>query len=280
MMVAGRFGLLVLAFSSVMLAGCPMRPGPGDNGSEPGTLSPQVQQAVDDVVARTQATFQALTSFVDGVSIDLEVGQDAIGRCPVVEADRQDGVVSIVLDYGDGCSNEAYGDSTVSGRILLSLAVLDEQSLSVVYEDFAVDDQTVVGGFSLELVREDFARRLFGEIHITTSDLGSTDGTLDVEVRVATVTITVTTASLVLSDELDSFDVAIEIEGIVIKPKREDNGNFVPEAGTISFEIADDDDPSELLAIVIAFDAESPVDGTVQIKVGSLPPLDYKLPGF
>ncbi|MCH7884151.1 MAG: hypothetical protein IIC01_02785 [Planctomycetes bacterium] len=278
MMVAGRFGLLVLAFSSVMLAGCPLRPEPGDNGSEPGTLSPQVQQAVDDVVARTQATFQALTSFVDGVSIDLEVGQDAIGQCPVVEADRQDGVVSIVLDYGDGCSNEAYDDSTVSGRILLSLAVLDEQSLSVVYEDFAVDDQTVVGGFSLELDREDFARRLTGDINITTSDLGSTDGTLDVEVRVATVTITVTTANLTLSDESDSFDVAIE--GIVIKPKREDNGNFVPEAGTISFEIADDDDPSELLAIVIAFDAESPVDGTVQIKVGSLPPLEYKLPGF
>ncbi|MCH7839197.1 MAG: hypothetical protein IID38_03035 [Planctomycetes bacterium] len=278
MMVAGRFGLLALAFSSVMLAGCPLRPEPGDNGSEPGTLSPQVQQAVDDVVARTQATFQALTSFVDGVSIDLDAGQNTLfGQCPMVEADRQDGVVSIVLDYGDGCSNEAYDDSTVSGRVLLSLEVF-ERSLSVVYEDFAVDDQTVVGGFSLVLDREDFARRLTGDINITTSDLGSTVGTLDVEIRVATVTITVTTASLVLSDESDSFDVAIE--GIVIKPKREDNGNFVPEAGTISFEIADDDDPSELLAIVIAFDAESPVDGTVQITVGSLPPLDYKLPGF
>lgn len=278
MMMAGRFGWLALAFSLVMLAGCPLRPGPGDNGPEPGTLSPQVQQAVDDVVARTQATFQALTSFVDGVNIDLDAGQNAVfGQCPVVEADRQGGVVSIVLDYGDGCSNEAYDDSTVSGRVLLSLGVF-ERSLSVVYEDFAIDDQTVVGGFSLELDREDFARTLFGEIHIATSDLGSTDGTLEVEVRVATVTITVTTANLVLSDESDSFDVAIE--GIVIKPKREDNGNFVPEAGTISFEIADDDTPLELLAIVIAFDAESPVDGTVQITVGSLPPVDYQLPGF
>lgn len=277
MMVAGRFGLLGLAFSSVMLAGCPLRPEPGDNGSEPGTLSPQVQQAVDNVVARTQATFQALTSFVDGVNIDLEVGQDAMGQCPVVEANRQDGVVSIVLDYGDGCSNEAYDDSTVSGWVLLTLGVAD-RSLSVVYEDFAIDDQTIVGFFALKLDQEGFARRLSGEIDITTSDVGSTKGMLEVEVRVATVTITVTTASLTLSDESDSFDVAIE--GIVIKPKREDNGNFVPEAGTISFEIADDDAPLGLLAIVIAFDAESPVDGTVQITVGSLPPLDYKLPGF
>ncbi len=278
MMAAGRFGWLALTSFSVMLTGCPLRPGPGDNGPEPGTLSPQVQQAVDDVVARMQATLQALTSFVDGVDIDLGAGQDAMfGQCPVVEANRQGGVVSIVLDYGDGCSNEAYDDSTVSGRVLLSLGVV-ERSLSVVYEDFAVDDQTVAGGFSLELVREDFARRLTGEINITTSDVGSTVGTLDVEVRVATVTITVTTANLVLSDESDSFDVAIE--GVVIKPKREDNGNFVPEAGTISFEIADDDAPLELLAIVIAFDAESPVDGTVQITVGSLPPVDYQLPGF
>ncbi len=278
MMVAKRFGWLALTFSSIMLAGCPLRPGPGDNGPDPGMLSPQVQQAVDDVAARTQATFQALTSFVDGVNIDLDVGQDTLfGQCPVVEADRQDGVISIVLDYGDGCSNEAYDDSTVSGRVLLSLGVV-ERSLSVVYEDFAVDDQTVAGGFSLELDREDFARRLTGDINITTSDLGSTDGTLEVEVRVATVTITVTTASLTLSDESDSFDVAIE--GIVIKPKREDNGNFVPEAGTISFEIADDDAPPAMLAIVIAFDAESPVDGTVQITVGSLPPVDYQLPGF
>ena len=278
MVVAGRLGSLVLAFSSVMLAGCPMRPGPGDNGPDPDTLSPEVQQAVDDVVARTQATFQALTSFVDGVNIDLDVGQNTFfGQCPAVEADRQDGVVSIVLDYGDGCSNEAYDDSTVSGRVLLTLGVA-ERSLSVQYEDFAVDDQTVAGGFSLVLDREDLARRLTGDINITTSDLGSTEGTLDVEVRVATVTITVTTASLALSDESDSFDVTIE--GIVIKPKRDDNGNFVPEAGTISFEIADDDDPPELLAIVIAFDAESPVDGTVQVTVGSLPPLEYKLPGF
>ena len=280
MMVAGRFGSLALAFSSVMLAGCPLRPEPGDNGSEPGTLSPQVQQAVDDVVARTQATFQALTSFVDGVSIDLDAGQNTVfGQCPMVEADRQDGVVSIVLDYGDGCSNESYDDSTVSGLVLLTLGVAD-RSLSVEYKDFAVDDQTVVGGFSLKLELEGVARRLKGDIDITTSDVGSTKGILEVEVRVATVTITVTTASLVLSDELDSFDVAIEIEGIVIKPKREDNGNFVPEAGTISFEIADDDAPLGLLAIVIAFDAESPVDGTVQITVGSLPPLDYQLPGF
>ncbi len=272
MMFAGRFVSFTLVLSLALLVGCPLPPGPDGNGGTPDTLSPQVQQAVDEVMARTQAVFQAVASFVDGV----DISNDAMFEgCPDVDAQLLDGVVSIVLDYGDGCTNDVYGDATIRGRIVLTFNII-ARSLSVQYEDFSIDDRTVTGSFILELDRVVGASRLFGSIDITTSDAGSIEGTLDVEVRLATVTITLSQADLMLTDESDTFEVSID--GVVIKPK--EHANFIPEAGTISFEIADDDTPLESLAIVIAFDSESPVDGTVTITVGSAPPLEYQLPGF
>jgi hypothetical protein len=256
------------------LSGCPGFPRPNGDG---GSLSPEVQAAVDDVMEKSQATFQALAGFADGFDPRLDDEQDmSYAGCPMVVADRQNGSFSVELDFGNGCTNQFYPESTVSGRVLMSLIIAATRTGSVQWDDFTIDGQSINGLFDLQITRQDLARLISGTIDITISGVGSTEGTLDMDLRFTTATFTVQEATLTLADASESFTVSIN--DVVVKPV--DNGNFIPEDGTISFEIPNEDPPPDMLTVLITFDRRSPIDGTVDVKVGNGPTVTYTLPGF
>ena len=113
---------------------------------------------------------------------------------------------------------------------------------------------------------------------ITTSGVGSAQGDIALQLDTVRQTIKVDTASLTLDDGAGT-SYSVNVEGLVIKPVA--NQSFVPEAGTATFEIPNTAPAGRAtLIVIVEFDANSPVDGTVSVTVGNSSPAEYQLPGL
>lgn len=260
-------GCLSLAFVSA----CRNRGGGGTT-----ELPADVQKAVDDVVAQLEATTQAVGGAVEGfASVDLD--DSSSNDCPEVVFVSQDNVVTLGLTFEAGCESEYYTGLAVSGSISV---VFDgnSDSFDADFDEFTVDGQSTDGELHVSRTDGGDFRTWSGTIDIGTSGSGSVVGDIVLVINIVTQTITIESASLVLTDELNE-SVSVEIEGLVIRPVA--NGNFVPQDGTVTFVVPNEDpEGPDTITITIEYDANSPEDGTVRVTFGEGTVPDYELPGF
>lgn len=200
------------------------------------------------------------------------------GACPVVTYSVANGVGTAALNYPDGCRNDYYEGSTISGNVAVAFA-LNTESFTITFTDFTVDGKTTNGTMILQRSTDQDQRRTWiGTMDITTSSIGSAQGDITFQLDTVRQTITVDTASLTLDDGAGT-SYSVNIEGLVIKPVA--NQSFVPAAGTATFEMPNTAPTSPAtLTVVVEFDANSPIDGTVSVTVGDISPVEYQLPGF
>jgi hypothetical protein len=243
-----------------------------------GALTPDQQTAVNLVTKQLQATSKALVSFVDGFAGVDSLTNSTTGTCPVVTTAHANGIVTASLDYGAGCTNQYLGQSQASGVVSLTYDS-NSQILTVTYDSFALEGQSVTGSFSLQLTRGlTNQRTLVGTIDVTTTGIGSATGDITIDFDIRNDTITLVSGTLTLTDDAGA-SYGVQPSGLKFQPIT--NGNFVPDAGTVTFDVpntAPDPAPATL-TIVVTFDSQSPVDGTVQVKVGIAPPVEYQIPG-
>jgi len=261
---------MIACLTLTTLTACRNRPGNGND-----ELPADVQKAVDEVVAQLESTSQAVGGAVEALT-NVDSTQDNFGDCPEVIFVRQDNVTTIGVTFEAGCSSEYYDDA-VSGTIS---AVFDrtQNAFTASFDAFTVDGQTTNGDLNVSRTSTTDVRNWSGSIDITTSGVGSVSGDLAFEINLLTDTLTISSALLDLTHvEGDSFTV--EVDGIVIRPVA--NQSFIPEAGTVTFEVpnADPEGP-ETLTIVVEFDQNSPDDGTVTVTYDEGTVENYPLTGF
>lgn len=273
---------LLLASTVVALTTCGCR-GRGDNGgdggnggTDPGDLTAEQQAAIDAVAGQIDATAKAIAGVVDGfVGLDV-TGDGTYGECPVVTTVVDGGIITATLEFADGCVNNYYGTVPVSGSITLNYNT-GTRNLAISYVDFTVDGRSVSGSFILQLTRgEDGGRVLEGSIDITTSGLGSAVGTVGIQFNLSADTINIVNAHLTLS-ETGGDVYAVSVSNVLMRPIA--NGNFVPESGTVTFEIPNTGPGSETITVVITYKGTTPDDGIVDVTIGSAEPVEYELPG-
>lgn len=274
-------GLVVLLAAGLLVAtsACRNRPWGNDNGNDNGNgseLTQQQKNAVDAVVDQLDATVRALASVADSFEgLDADEDTQFVG-CPTVTADVLNSVISVTVDFPPGCTNDYFGDDIeLSGGVTITMN-LAELSLEITFDDFTSDDQTVAGTLDMQLTRDGFRRTLTGNIDIATTGVGSADGTLEIDYDSAQGRITIIEASLALTDT-DEVEYSVDAEGLVIQPF--DNGNLVPQAGSATFVVPGAGAGDDPVTIVITFTADSPVDGTVTVKVDEFPAVEYDIDG-
>ena len=267
-----RVSVTAMMAFAVVAGGCRNRGG-NDDGT-PADLTAEQEAAVDAVVKQLEATAKAAGGLVESYS-GLDANGDAsVGECPVVTASFGDGVTEVTVDFGEsGCESDYYDNDTVSGSVSLTLDRVT-RSVEVVYNDLSVDGTTTTGSADLTLTREGNTRTLTGSINLTTTGVGSVSGDLSIVTNLTPRNITVNDADLSIIEE-DSDAYAVDVEGIIIDPIG--NGNFIPEAGTVTFDLPAAGPDDDAITIVIEFDANSPVDGTVSVTVNGGPPGEYEL---
>jgi len=269
--ICSRFSLCVLSGAVLAgVAGCGFR----DRGNTGGELAPEVKQAIDDVVAQFTPAAEAFAAFFSGFEgIDLN-GDGQFGTCPVGTVVVNADFFSITLDYGDGCTNEYYGDDVASGSVLFEYD-RNAQSVMLEYVDLMVADRSVDGSLDLQFASGEGFRTLNGSIDLTTNT-GTVSGSVDMRFGLALSTITINSATLSLVDTAQT-SYLVTMNSLVIRPVA--NGSFIPESGTITFEVPNDGAGPDTLTVVVTFSNLSPVNGTVSVKVGSAAAVTYRIPG-
>lgn len=239
-------------------------------------LPADVQKAIDDVSAQLESATQAIGGAVEGfASVDLD--DSSSNDCPEVLFLSQDNVVTLALTFEPGCESDYYADVAVAGSISV---VFDgnSDSFDAEFDEFTVDGESTDGHLHVSRTDGGDFRTWSGTIDISTSGSGAVVGDIVLEINIVTQTITITSASLELTDELGE-SVSVEIEGLVIRPVA--NGNFVPQNGTVTFVVPNEDpEGPETITITIEYDANSPSDGTVRVTFGEGTIPNYELPGF
>lgn len=248
----------------------------GGDGTTPADLTAEQQAAIDAVVKQVDASAKAMTGVVDGFA-GLDVTSDGTyGACPIVTTSRDVSVISATLEFPEGCENEYYGDVAAGGTIALEYGLLT-QSLSIRFDNFTIDGRGVSGSSTLQLTRgDDGGRVLVGEIDITTTQVGSTVGDATIQFNLLSDTITIASADLTVT-EAGGNSYAVSVAGVVMRPIA--NGNFVPEAGNVTFAIPNSEVGPETITIVITYLETTPDDGVVEVTIGSAQPVEYDLPG-
>ena len=237
------------------------------------SLTAEQQEVITAVVQQVEAAAAAMATFsgvvdahaiaVGGVSADADA-------CPAITAELQASVIEMSIDFGEACTNGWLGGRSASGAITATFNIA-ARVITLEFDNVSIDDRGVDGRAALER-RDDLttgATSLEGTIDITTAQVGSVEGDATISFDRDTGVITVSYATLTLTGA-DGTEYTVTLEDIVVDPV--ENGNFVPEAGTAEIAMSP--------RIVITFDDESPVDGTVDVTVGIVPAGEYKVPGI
>ncbi|MFH0981155.1 MAG: hypothetical protein V2A79_06425 [Planctomycetota bacterium] len=238
-------------------------------------LTPEQQAAIDAVVAGLETLAEVLAG-LSGVT-DLPEGSGTIGTCPVITFTHEGSVTTVVFDFGEGCLNELYGDVPYAGTITGTFNT-DTREATLVLDEFAIDGQSISGSVTLARTADpDDGNTWVGTVDLTSTETGSVEGTAVVSFDLDTGIITIPEATMTITDPSDTA-YEVSVADLVFDPA--DNGNYVPESGTLSFEMPNEEGGPDTVTVVITFDSQSPVDGTVQVEVGGAPPVEYTLPGF
>lgn len=275
-MIRFACAMCVGLFALTTLTGCRNRPGNGGNGTD--TLPEEIQIIVDDVVAQVEATAQAVAGSLEAfASVDIDPENDTFGDCPEVAFVRENNVSTFSLTFEPGCASEVYDDLSVSGGIVVMFD-RTAQAIDAQFDEFTVDGHSTSG--QLRVSRNDGGglRTWAGSIDLSITGIGSVVGDLTLVINVAASTITIQSASLNLTNT-DSESVSVDLDGIVIRPVA--NQSFIPEAGTVTFVVPNPTgEGPEFLTIVIEFDQNSPIDGTVRVTYGDVTVANYPIAGL
>jgi hypothetical protein len=238
-------------------------------------LTEAQQKAINDIVAEVEAIGQSFAATLEGIG-DLEsLSLDSQTTCPALSlvVDPDIGA-TLVVDFPDGCTNDLYGESPVSGTVTMTLS-LAAATLNVTFTDLAIDDQTSNGSFFATFSNEEGAITLVGDIDLTTTGVGRVTGSMNIVIDIATGTISIPLATLSVDPEAgDALSVAIV--DMAIAPVS--NGNFIPGVGTVAFIVPNDGAGPETITLVMNFDSQSPVDRTVDVAIGTADPVEYTIP--
>ncbi len=269
-----NLSLFTTALAALLVSACAPTSPVQTNNTTP--LSDSQQSAVNTVAARLMGTASALNAGLPALDQDDQGSAQAIGECPAVTLTLNDGAVTFALDYGDGCKNARHGDSVLRGSLFVSAAA-GGQAFTMAFDDLSIDDQSIDGSIMLVPRQEDGAPSLFAAIDIATAQSGAASGTMNFQRGTNPGEVIVTDATLSLSNADDqTYDVTAN--DVAFDPVG--NGNLVPEAGSVAFTMANDGPGPETITVVVSFDAQSPVDGTVDVTIGDAPPTTHQLPGF
>ncbi len=255
-----------------MTPGCRNRGGNG-GGDE---LPANVQKSVDEVVAQLESTSKAVGGSVEALTNVDQDDDGEIGDCPELVFVRQDNVTSIGVTFEAGCSSEYY-EKSVSGTIS---AEFDRNAgtFSAIFDEFTVEGQTTDGELNVTRVAAGDIRNWNGTIDISTSSVGSVVGDIVFEINILTDTLTISSASLNVTNS-ENETRSVEVDGVVIRPVA--NNSFVPQSGTVTFEIPNlEEEGPESITVVVEFDANSPDDGTVKVIFGEGTVENYPLGNF
>lgn len=275
MKMIARYSTVLAGLLLMVLPACQNRGGNGGNGSGD-ELPADIQKAVDEVVAELESASQAVAGSVEALTnVDLS-SSDTFGDCPEIIFVREDNVSTFALTFEAGCSSEYY-DESVSGTIS---AEFDRTAgtFSAIFDNFTVEGQTTDGELNVSRAAAGDIRNWNGTIDIATTGVGSVVGDIAFEINILTDTLTISSASLEVTNAEDETR-SVEVDGLVIRPVA--NGSFIPEAGTVTFEVPNVEDVGpDTVTIVIEFDANSPEDGTVKVTFGEGTVENYQLGGL
>ncbi|MCC7293646.1 MAG: hypothetical protein IT449_16435 [Phycisphaerales bacterium] len=279
-----RFALAFLGLLAIVSwPGCAPTTGGGndnvpdanDNVSDDG-LTDEQQAAVDSVTAMLNdlnETLGSLAATADTASYTA----DGVGECPVVTASRDGTTTTLSLDFGDGCTNAATGETVYSGNVTV-IVNFTALTFNVTFTDFTVDDASIAGSITAtlqSLPRDDLPLAFSGTVDLTTNN-GTLAGTISVTINPDTGLITITEGEVTVVDA-DENAYAVELADIALDPVN--NGNLIPEGGTVSFDMATGIGDTTV-TVTIEFTEETPTTGVVQITVGDAEPVQYTLAYF
>ncbi len=270
-----RFGLIVLGIvgTALVLGGCP--------GSTTSSLSETQQAAVTQVVKQVTATAAALGTCsaltdhrVDPNDIAVSGG---FGECPQVSFSASTLQAQLLLSFGtDGCSGAATGGQTVQGAVEATVTRAT-RSAAITFTDLQYNSQAITGGLGVTLrAAPDEAIVLDGTCNISTARLGTVAGNITVAMTAAGV-MTIRTGEVAVAGATASYQVTLT--DVVVDPVT--NGNFIPQSGSARFVVPSEGGPGPTqLTVVVTFTSQSPVNGTVQVQVQSLPAETYAIAGL
>ncbi len=251
-----------------------------DNGSTQAEIDPAVAEAVDAVSAQLETTFAAMTSGVSQTfeSLLASVAGQNTSDCPTVELGEIDLTgATATFDYGDGCPSDLFDGATVSGSVVLTLGI-SPPAIGLDYLAFSFSGRTIDGTVGIAISGNEAETRSFETaIDLTTEELGTVDGDITVtsEDTIDGLELVITEGTLQVTDDATNRFYEATLTGLVSNLAA--NGNFVPESGTVAFEIAGEGPGGSDLLVVVTFTAESPSTGVVLVQVGSLPQTEYIL---
>jgi hypothetical protein len=269
-------GLLIVSLC-LSLSGCT------PTGNNAGGGTEQLTQARKDAVAlvseqlSTAAAALGTCSSLTDSQLDLNtIAQTGVfGTCPEISFNASAASASIIFDFGDaGCSGPATGNQTVSGSLGLTITRGARQAV-IESEQLTIAGKTVSGRLDVVLSSDSGSVTLTGAGTIATAGVGSVSGDFTLVIG-ADGTLTLDTANLNVTDGTQSL--AAELEGLVSDPVG--NGNFIPESGTATFDIPNEGPGPATVTIVVTFTADTPVNGTVNVKIGDAAESEYQIPGL
>lgn len=260
--------------ASILSFGTSCRNRIGGNGG--GTLTADEQAAVNAVVKQLDSSAKALGTVATSFTGLDASGNVTAGQCPVVNAQLASGVLTVSADFGTTPCTSNYYSSTVSGSASLTLNTVSK-SLDVVFNDLDIGGDTTSGSGNWTLVRNGTKRTLTGSVDLNTTNVGSASGNLDVQVDVTALTLKITQSNLLITDSTGA-SYSVSIDELVVDPLQ--SGNFVPNGGTVSFEIPNTSPPPANSSVVITFTSSSPNTGVVAVSIDGAQAVNYKLPGF
>jgi hypothetical protein len=231
------------------------------------------REAVETVVTQLVATLPAIATFADVADTRAWLASQeevTFGTCPTVSAELSRSLVEVSIEFGEACADGWNGDHSASGSVAATINTV-ARSVMIEFSNLTIDDRQISG--TAGFIRSDDPgtgeTSLHGFIDITTSDTGSAEGDIIVEFDLDSGQITISQATIILNNT-DGTGYEATLVNIVAVPTS--YGNFIPETGSIILNLPP--------TITITFDAQSPVDGTVDVAVGISPAVSYQIPGL
>jgi hypothetical protein len=258
----------------------------GDPPADSGTPDQPVPDGLSDaqknlaqMLARKQTRLmEAIAAFqiIDRAGIIPSTDGDfTVAGCPTITGNRTGDAVAMELNYGltTTCADPLGTAGQFGGRVLV---VLDyaTPNMVVTYENVTVNGH-LIGGYiqssswsstrtfsvSANLFLED-------EDTIDTSDL-AIYGNVTVTINKTTGVITVSSGNTLEREYLDQFECTLA--SLVADPIN--NGNFVPEAGTVTTAYYVAEGSTEMDTFQVAFTAETPASKSVSVTVNTDAPI-------
>ncbi len=254
-------GLLLCA-----LAGCA-----GDSGG----LSREQEQAVESVTRLTKYFGSVVGSFADLAKLKNLVptlAGMAFGETPRVTARLKGLGLEVGFDYGAGRALPLAGGKTVAGRVDIGFDLTRVEG-RLGFQQFSLAGHPVdgaIGVYPRERRLDDLRLRVdtlridrIGTLEGETGVLIVTDGTVGMR-----------DGRLTMRD-IAGGEFGVTVADLAVNPFR--NGNAMPQRGEVIFAM-----PLKVLGIQkvdlkVRFNDQSPRDGTVDVFVGPLGPIRYKV---